>query len=60
MLHQLLFIKDFHKKKAEMTLQKARLQLLQAQQREQKSKDTLQTFQSEAERAELHPPQPKA
>lgn len=52
MLHQLLFIKDFHKKKAEMTLQKARLQLLEAQQREQKSKDTLQTFQSEAERAE--------
>jgi Type III secretion protein YscO len=52
MLHQLLFIKDFHKKKAEMTLLKARMLLQEAQRQEQKAQETLQSFQTEAERAE--------
>ncbi len=52
MLYQLLFIKDFHKKKAEMTMQKARMVMQEAKRQEEQAQDTLQTFQTEAERAE--------
>ena len=53
MVHQLLYIKDFHQKKAEMTLQSARMAMQQAKQQEDLARETLASFQEHAQREEL-------
>ena len=53
MVHQLLFIKDFHQKKAEMALQTARMSLQAAKHQEEQANNTLATFQEHAKREEL-------
>ena len=53
MVHQLLFIKDFHQKKAEMTLQSARLTMQAAKREEDQAQETLTRFQAHAQREEL-------
>lgn len=53
MVHQLLFIKDFHQKKAEMTLQSARMAMQAAKREEDQAQETLVSFQAHAQREEL-------
>ena len=53
MVHQLLFIKDFHQKKAEMTLQSARLVMQVAKHTEDQAHQTLTSFQEHAKQIEL-------
>jgi putative protein kinase ArgK-like GTPase of G3E family len=53
MIDELLFIKKFRENKAEKELQKARLALQAAREAEQRANEALQTFQQQAEEAEM-------